>query len=903
MIYRLSFFIIALILSGFSSFAQADKDEQRLRDLMHDGQMEVAAEAADSLLARMPAWPPERYLRNVGAIGSVAVRVGDNERADSLFAQTFSRLATDFPEAQWNDKSTFIDSYAEFLWFTGSPVDARNMMRNVAPYLVNDTIGSDQAKFHNNMGIVEWNLGNASEALYHLKAALELNGKIHGEDSRRYGRNLNNIGVLYLEQGDLPLSREFFERSITIAASKSENDTPDMIYPCNNLGTICAEMGDAESSARWFDRSQSILETSRQPELRYIELQLLRGQAYLDLGDTAKAAITFREVLEGDMSQVNPVRQLETQWSAYLFDPPSVNGFEILKTIDGSFIAFDSTYANHPARLPLANEKIRLALNEGSELAEQLITQTLHRYELDGKLMPEVDLSETLLLASQLESKLEDRVPHYQRAIDLLLDCRSALIFEEASSTFYEDVRDSYHYMINDVYVELNGDISEEYQPMIFEWIEECKSFTHQWFLASYSDEDEQIRDDLSKIFYLRSQIENSGDGTGEMRAELIQRIQALPEDRRSQSQSLSKLQSSLNGQQRYISFLLINDVLWKMDVTANAFELQRITAIDLEDQVMAAYTSVSDRAYAIGSTQLREAWKTHYSNLGKLLDLENLNDRVYINADGPLHQINLSLCQLATEGKLSEIIRVQSAGHFEAITDQELKVEAMTKQFYTSKLSSLIGVEKELQLLQDLGLIKHSFQDSLCSMASLKKVAYSHRALHLAMHTQSERLSRGLVLTGNDGNDTIVTPQGLYELAFTTPHVTLSACETAFGEILPGESVQDLSTPFLRRGAQTVLAGLWKADDFASAEFMASYYQHLAEGATASNALIAASNLMRNGEDPLRAHPYFWANWQVYGGNIQFAQPKTEMEYVLSIAVLIALVFFGAWIIRKRFV
>lgn len=88
------------------------------------------------------------------------------------------------------------------------------------------------------------------------------------------------------------------------------------------------------------------------------------------------------------------------------------------------------------------------------------------------------------------------------------------------------------------------------------------------------------------------------------------------------------------------------------------------------------------------------------------------------------------------------------------------------------------------------------------------------------------------------------------------TQLVVLSACETGRGEVHPGQGTYGLSRAALIAGAETVVTSLWAANDAATAQLMAIYYQKLKEGRGRVTALSMASCALKKRYH----HPYFWA-------------------------------------------
>ncbi len=93
---------------------------------------------------------------------------------------------------------------------------------------------------------------------------------------------------------------------------------------------------------------------------------------------------------------------------------------------------------------------------------------------------------------------------------------------------------------------------------------------------------------------------------------------------------------------------------------------------------------------------------------------------------------------------------------------------------------------------------------------------------------------------------------------------VVLSACETGLGEIVDGLEVQGLGRAFSIAGAESVLMSLWKVDDSATRELMTGYYSRLAKGGGRAESLRDVQRDFL--ADSKRAHPYFWAAFELNG-------------------------------------
>ncbi|KAL9965044.1 hypothetical protein ACROYT_G028771, partial [Oculina patagonica] len=95
---------------------------------------------------------------------------------------------------------------------------------------------------------------------------------------------------------------------------------------------------------------------------------------------------------------------------------------------------------------------------------------------------------------------------------------------------------------------------------------------------------------------------------------------------------------------------------------------------------------------------------------------------------------------------------------------------------------------------------------------------------------------------------------------------VVLSCCHSGRGEI-KAEGVVGIARAFLGAGARSVLVSLWAIDDEATLEFMKSFYQHLAEGRSAGEALNRAMKCMRDSDE--FSEVKYWAPFVLIGDDV----------------------------------
>ncbi len=94
---------------------------------------------------------------------------------------------------------------------------------------------------------------------------------------------------------------------------------------------------------------------------------------------------------------------------------------------------------------------------------------------------------------------------------------------------------------------------------------------------------------------------------------------------------------------------------------------------------------------------------------------------------------------------------------------------------------------------------------------------------------------------------------------------VTLSACESANGEQMPGEGLVGLSYSFFLAGAHRVVGSLWSVDDKATESLMSTFYTALLQDhASPAEALRSAQRKLAG--SAAWSDPYYWAGFTIEG-------------------------------------
>lgn len=152
---------------------------------------------------------------------------------------------------------------------------------------------------------------------------------------------------------------------------------------------------------------------------------------------------------------------------------------------------------------------------------------------------------------------------------------------------------------------------------------------------------------------------------------------------------------------------------------------------------------------------------------------------------------------------------------------------------------------------------------------AELGDYRFVHFATHGRIDTRYPALS-ALVLSRIDsaGRTTagLLQLRDISQLTLNAELVTLSACDTALGREIRGESLLGLAQGFFSAGADQVLASLWSVPDRGTATLMEELYRGLLQGGLSPAAALRRAQLTV-AEQRRWADPYYWGSFILQRG------------------------------------
>lgn len=331
------------------------------------------------------------------------------------------------------------------------------------------------------------------------------------------------------------------------------------------------------------------------------------------------------------------------------------------------------------------------------------------------------------------------------------------------------------------------------------------------------------------------------------------------------QPAALSQIQDRLATDETLLVFFGAGDAAYVFVVTRDT-----LTAKALQGQRMASTVVNFRRSVRRPDTDAHVvAGRRLYDRLIRPIEGEVAGRRLTIVPHGPLHYLPFSALNDGTAylGERYALRLLPSASVLEfldkPVTAQQ-DLLALGNPDLNDPSLALPGAEAETRAIDTGWSGSRVLLRQFATEANFKRFAGDFRYLHLASHGQfnaDEPMRSRLLLTPGDGEDGSLTVEELYNLRLNADLVTLSACETALGNVETGDDVIGLTRGFLYAGARSVVASLWPVSDDATAVLMARFYENL-KTMEKAEALRDAMSATRD----RYPHPVYWSAFHMTG-------------------------------------
>lgn len=217
--------------------------------------------------------------------------------------------------------------------------------------------------------------------------------------------------------------------------------------------------------------------------------------------------------------------------------------------------------------------------------------------------------------------------------------------------------------------------------------------------------------------------------------------------------------------------------------------------------------------------------------------------------------------------------------------------------------LEPLLYNKKEVKLISDY--FKGNFLlNNQASLLAFKDEAQNFGILHLATHAiiNDKFPDYSFLAFAPNSKDSISNSlyiKDLYNYDLNASLVTLSACETGVGKLRKGAGMLSLARGFNYAGVSSLVTTQWKIEDKSTSLLMKYFYKDLSEG-KAKNVALRNAKLyyLKNTDDAMLRHPYYWAGF-VVSGDVSPIVAKNHSWIYISIAGILLLI--GIFIFWKR--
>lgn len=235
----------------------------------------------------------------------------------------------------------------------------------------------------------------------------------------------------------------------------------------------------------------------------------------------------------------------------------------------------------------------------------------------------------------------------------------------------------------------------------------------------------------------------------------------------------------------------------------------------------------------------------------------------------------------------------------------ESLQAQFLRSYFNVEKLSALPSAQKEVEVISKR-LKSPGFFAEEASEGLVYDVWNKYRVLHFATHglmSNKSPLHSGLVFTGDEEFDGVLSLHEIYARELQADLVSLSACYTGRGKMDAGEGLISVAHAFQTAGAHNVLMSLWAVTDLPTALLMDKFYAYLAKGYSKVDALRQAKLDILNNANPQLATPAFWAGIILSGDADSIPELQSAWPWYIwaALAVLLLAVLALGYRARKQ--
>lgn len=597
-------------------------------------------------------------------------------------------------------------------------------------------------------------------------------------------------------------------------------------------------------------------------ELRFI------GEIYFALGDyqLAKKYLVKRKKIVDRANKILNLYAIVTPYLLMLKPQEALRGLAIILEVE-EFNRYSYLYRIEPdialARVYLETGEIEQARHEYLKLLDDPKfsgISSLHfiaLYDLGQIYEQEGDVSKAL--------------DYYRQAIELLESQRSTIKSDGLKINFTSNK--------NAVYSDIVSLLLKQNKiESAFSYVERAKSRALVDLLASKQSFDQTaapVQSSLAAIkqaelAYDKVKLEGRHQKRGIVSNQYRALQQAAPEVASLisvASPNIKSIQSKLPAKEVLVEYYQSSDELYAFVLTEKGITSTKLSATSLKENV----NQYRESLQSANTSDYKQLGPKLYQQLIAPIAVQlPVGGNVTIVPHGVLHYLPFNSIYTGQDFLLDRyVIRVLPSASVIEFLDKAKPAGSSLLALGNPDLEDssldLPGAEQEAMAIAKQSANATLLLRAKATETAVKTIGQQFSRLHFASHgifDEKHPLNSALYLAKDEKNDGKLTVSELFDTKLNAELVTLSACETALGEVSNGDDVVGLTRGFLYAGANTIVSSLWSVDDKATNQLMQLFYQNL----KAKDKRSALRQAQLNVKQAYKAHPYYWAAFQLVG-------------------------------------
>ena len=749
-----------------------------------------------------------------------------------------------------------------------------------------DEKNQDMADYLNNIGTIYKYLGNYDKALEYFTKALNIDKQFG--DEKTASMALNNIGITFRLKSLLNSNKEDAYRALgyyfdSLKLAKKNQYAETEIEVLNNIGSVNSFLGNNHESLKYFNTAyekaeqiqdieamgmilnnigivhynQGNYEESTKYYQRAIELamRIERGQilweAYLELANAYKEQNKYKEALESYKNSIKIIEDMRSQIK--------------LEELKASFLGTDKRIKPYQNLIDLLVTLHHSAPEKGYDSeAFDYLERAKARAFLDSLELSKVDIS------GSISPELKNRETELMKDIsNIYTKLLAAELSPEEKNAFNERLKDKENELESlkrEIRIKSPAYADLKY-PGIITLEETQKNLLdgNTAFLAYSIGEKRSYAFAITKKGLKIFPIPSRED------------IYNLVKDYREIIQDKENLNFK-PGYSLYCSLVLpgldknIKNIIFIPDDFLHALPFEALVTEETKNRWLIEDYKI---AYAPSVSSLWEIIKRKRLNGKKrAMDLLAVGDPDYGSSE--TNSGGNDIFQNFYSSKAFNFYRLKYSG---------IEIERISSLFKNSK--------------------RTVYQRDLASEEQVINLSLdNYKIIHFAAHSiiddkRPARSSIVLKLDDDPEQDGFLQMREIFNLKLNSDLVTLSACQTGWGQLIRGEGIEGLNRAFFYAGSSSILMSLWAVNDQATYQLMERFYIHLRSSQPIMNALRKAKLEMMT-SDTL-SHPYYWAGFIISGKADQIIFPKPIKKWMFYAAPLLLVVSFITAVIKRK--